>query len=90
MANHDGETDGDLNPPTPTIDEILAMSPTQLDRYRLAALAQIAFDFRVPAAARVAALKELKPGTGEPGTGDQNPGNLSLDEINSELERLTG
>ena len=81
------ETDRDLA--SLTLDEIAALPAEQFEILRRAALAQIAFNPKEPAAARVAALKDLAPGEGTGNRGPENdPGTMSLDDIDRELASL--
>ena len=71
--------------------DLATLNQEQLDALRLLALAQIGFDPKTPAAARVAALRDLgngqEPGTG---TGTPDPGSMDLDAIDAELAALSG
>ena len=78
------------NPADLSLQDILKLGDAQLDKLRLAALAQIAFDPRAPAAARVAALKELgETPKSQQDQGDGDPSSMTLDDINAELAGLT-
>ena len=94
MANPDkiagNREPGTLDPGSLTLEQIIDLPPAKLEAYRVAALAQIAFDIKAPTAARVAALKDLNPlgsggGNQGPKTDVFDPGEMDLAQINKEL-----
>ena len=81
---------GPLDPGSLSLEQIIDLPPSRLEAYRVAALAQIAFDIKAPTAARVAALKDLNPlgsgaGNQGPKTDVFDPGEMDLAQINKEL-----